>query len=396
MRSFLLSPGTRNTPRSIAASAWAARRLLAIGVICQLGFNALATTKATAEEPIRTTATRVNLLASSSEKLPTLDEAPIRFQVQQIVSVDQIEKGAKTVRGWVSIPSDAPYQKLLRMEVVRCPGTWKIVSDLEHRGQFVAFEASNFDSERLDVEVSFELVRSPVLTPVQPSGAQMLSDGERQMFTEFLAKDSPNMEVSPEVQKMADEVCGDETNLAAQAIALMKHVAAQADHYSYSTDPKMPKCGIGNAKQCLAQGGGCCTDLNSLFIALARSRGIPARLNMGYRLKEEDNDRLVDSGYRCWAEYYVPGYGWVVADIVEADRPGGLGMTRWLTGLTARRLWLNQGRQFSFDGLDPEQRINHMSIAYVEVDGKPARLLPEGDLTPQITRKIRFNEVKPE
>jgi len=39
--------------------------------------------------------------------------------------------------------------------------------------------------------------------------------------------------------------------------------------------------------------------------------------------------------------------------------------------------------------------VNHMHIAYAEIDGKPARILPEGDLAPQITRTIKFDEVVP-
>jgi hypothetical protein len=201
------------------------------------------------------------------------------------------------------------------------------------------------------------------------------------------------MEVSDKIRKMADEVCGGETNLAAQASMLMDHVAKIADHYSYSKDPNMPNCGIGDAATCLAQGGGCCTDLHSLFIALARARGIPARLSMGYRLQEKNIDKLVDPGYRCWVEYFIPNYGWLSADIVEADTPNGLGPVRWSTGLTARRVWLNQGREFKLADDLKVGRVNHMSIAYAEIDGVPARLLPEGDLKPQITRKVQFSEL---
>src|SRR6185503_19355741 len=126
-----------------------------------------------------------------------------------------------------------------------------------------------------------------------------------------------------ESQKLADEACGAETNLALQAQKLLALVADTADHYS--KDPSKPKCGVGDAGDCLTNGGGCCTELHSLFIALARARGIPARLQMGYRLKEANAGKEVDPGYRCWAEYFLPGYGWVPADIVEADDPKGLG-----------------------------------------------------------------------
>jgi hypothetical protein len=36
-----------------------------------------------------------------------------------------------------------------------------------------------------------------------------------------------------------------------------------------------------------------------------------------------------------------------------------------------------------------------MNIAYAEMDGVPARLLPEGNLNPQITRKVICTEDVP-
>jgi transglutaminase-like putative cysteine protease len=161
------------------------------------------------------------------------------------------------------------------------------------------------------------------------------------MLAEYLVKDAPHMEVTDEFQKIADGVCGAETSIAAQAQKLLEHVASTVDHYSYSSDPNMPSCGLGDSKICKKQGGGCCTDLNSYFITIARARGIPTRLKMGYRLQSKYRDQVVDPGYRCWVEYFVPGAGWISADVVEADTPNGLGHERWLTGLTSRRVYLN-------------------------------------------------------
>ena len=179
--------------------------------------------------------------------------------------------------------------------------------------------------KQLDVEVEFTVTRKPVFADVDPKQVGQLTDEMKTALAADLAKDAPHMEVSDKIVAMATEVCQDETNLATQASLLMDHVAKVADHYSYSKDPDMPKCGIGDAVTCLAQKGGCCTDLHSLFIALAAARGIPAHLSMGYRLKEANRDKLADPGYRCWVEYFLPNYGWVSADIVEGDTPMGLG-----------------------------------------------------------------------
>ena len=199
------------------------------------------------------------------------------------------------------------------------------------------------------------------------------------------------MEVSPAIAAMAKQVCGIETNLAKQANLLLNAVADYADHYS--KDASKPKCSVGDAGDCMANAGGCCTDLHSMFIALARARGIPSRLQMGYRLREPNEGKEVDPGYRCWAEYYVPGYGWVASDLVEADAVEGDARQAWLTGLTERRLWLNQGREFILTPKQAGPRVNTMVIGYAEIDGKAVRVLPEGELAAQLSRKVHFVEV---
>lgn len=156
-----------------------------------------------------------------------------------------------------------------------------------------------------------------------------------------------------------------------------------------------PRGRIGDAAECLTNDGGCCTDMHSLFIALARARGIPARLQMGYRVLEKNVGKEVDPGYRCWAEYFLPGYGWIPADIVEADAADGLGPQRWFRGLTERRIWLNHGREFTLSPAQAAGPVSTMSIGYAEVDGRPVilRPSPEGDVPAQLTRTVLFTEV---
>ena len=320
-------------------------------------------------------------------------EGAVTYRVKQLVSLEEIPKGAKKVRLWVSIPSDEANQKLRDFQVTACPGEWSVVEDKDHRGRFLDITVNRPEVEGIDVEVEFVVTRQPVFVAVDPNKVGPMSESLKRMLAEHLATDAPHMSVTTDIQQRADAACGDDQNIATQAKKLLAYVAATVDHYSISLDPAMPKCGIGDAGACLGQGGGCCTDLNSLFISLARARGIASRLQMGYRLQEKNINQRLDAGYRCWVEYFVPNYGWVSADVVEADRKDGLGPDRWFTGLTARRVWLNQGREFRLADDQTVDRVNHMSLGYAEIDGKPVRLLPVGDIPAQITREVLFTEV---
>jgi transglutaminase-like putative cysteine protease len=316
------------------------------------------------------------------------------YRVQQNVTLSEIPAGTKTVKWWIAIPDDDRFQEVLDFKVVSAPGQWSTVREPDHGNRFMAIETNTPKTDFLTATVEFTVRRRSVFVEIEPAKVGSITDANRALFVDELRQDAPHMEVSPQIAAMANEVCANETNLAKQANLLLNAVADYADHYS--KDPSKPKCSVGDAGDCMANAGGCCTDLHSMFIALARARGIPSRLQMGYRLREPNEGKEVDPGYRCWAEYYLPHYGWVPADIVEADDPKGLGRTRWFTGLTERRLWLNEGREFDLAGRAvTRQRVNTMVIGYAEIDGVEARVLPEGDKPAQLSRTVLYTEVKP-
>jgi hypothetical protein len=318
------------------------------------------------------------------------------YRVQQNVTLSKIPFGAQTIKWWISIPDDDRYQEVLDFNVVSAPGKWSTVTEPDHGNRFMLVEVTNPMAAALETKVEFTLRRRSVFTEIDPAKAGPITDSHRLLFVDELRKDAPHMEASLKIIKLADDTCGAETNIAKQAGLLLNAVADYADHYS--KDPSKPKCSIGDAGDCMTNAGGCCTDMHSMFIALARARGIPARLQMGYRLREVNEGKEVDPGYRCWAEYFVPGYGWVSADIVEADAPNGLGRTRWFSGLTERRLWLNEGREFALAGRAvTDHRVNTMVIGYAEIDGVEARVLADEahNLPAQITRTVRYTEIKP-
>ncbi|MEO6003987.1 MAG: transglutaminase domain-containing protein [Opitutus sp.] len=315
------------------------------------------------------------------------------YRVQQNVTLSEIPAGTKSVKWWISIPQDDRFQDVLDLSVVSTPGTWSIVREPDHGNRVLLVEVPNPSAGSLTTQVEFLIRRRSVFVEIDPAQVGSIAKSDQKLFADDLRQDAPHMEVSPAIAALAKKTCGEEANIAKQASLLLNAVADYADHYS--KDASKPKCSVGDAGDCMTNAGGCCTDMHSMFIALARARGIPARLQMGYRLREANEGKAVDPGYRCWAEYFVPHYGWIPADIVEADDPKGLGRTRWFTGLTERRLWLNEGREFNLAGRAvTSHRVNTLVIGYAEIDGVEARVLPDGDKPAQLSRTVQYNEIK--
>jgi transglutaminase-like putative cysteine protease len=107
-------------------------------------------------------------------------------------------------------------------------------------------------------------------------------------------------------------------------------------------DPKVIGCGKGDVEKMVKPEdveeiyqkgyyGGKCTDLSSLFTALTRAAGIPAREVFGIRLGKSyfskalgksDKNKFanITTWQHCRAEYYIPGAGWIPTDPADVTK----------------------------------------------------------------------------
>src|SRR5438105_3422312 len=96
------------------------------------------------------------------------------------------------------------------------------------------------------------------------------------IFAADLAPDGA-VQINDEVRAIARRETRGKATVTARARALYDWVY---DHMQY--DKTVPGWGLGEIPYCLKVGKGNCTDFHTLFIALARASGIPARWNMGF------------------------------------------------------------------------------------------------------------------
>jgi transglutaminase-like putative cysteine protease len=84
-------------------------------------------------------------------------------------------------------------------------------------------------------------------------------------------------------------------------------------------DPTINGCGIGDVEVTLAKRGGKCADISSVYVALARAAGVPARDVFGIRVGDKP-EKDITKGFHCWAEFYLPGTGWVPVDPADVRK----------------------------------------------------------------------------
>ena len=146
-------------------------------------------------------------------------------------------------------------------------------------------------------------------------------------------------------------------------------------------DPDIRGCGKGDVCALLKKPGGKCTDISSVFVALARAAGVPAREIFGIRLGKKAEEDI--SGWQhCWAEFFLPGYGWVPVDpadvrkamLVEKLKPEDP-RTRELHdyfwgGIDQYRVKLATGRDIVLNPPQAGEPLNTFGYPYGEVGGK--------------------------
>ena len=113
---------------------------------------------------------------------------------------------------------------------------------------------------------------------------------------------------------------------------------------------------------------GNCTDFHSLFIAMARSQGIPSRFEIGFPLPADKHAGEI-AGYHCWAEFFEPKDGWIPVDISEAWKHPEK-KDYFFGAHDANRVQFSMGRDLELSPKQEGAPLNYFVYPYVEVDGK--------------------------
>jgi transglutaminase-like putative cysteine protease len=113
---------------------------------------------------------------------------------------------------------------------------------------------------------------------------------------------------------------------------------------------------------------GNCTDFHSLFIAMARSQGIPARFEIGFPLPPDKHSAEI-AGYHCWSDFYIDSKGWIPVDISEAWKHPEK-RDYFFGSHDVNRVQFSMGRDLRLNPPQEGKPLNYFVYPYVEVDGQ--------------------------
>jgi transglutaminase-like putative cysteine protease len=115
---------------------------------------------------------------------------------------------------------------------------------------------------------------------------------------------------APEIQKVAQELKGNETNIYNLILKTYQYVVSKID---YSEVKRFGLNERQGALKTLQGGAAVCMEYSDLFIALMRAEGVPARAAFGYGYDTRVGNEN-DTAHQ-WAEVYLPGLNsWLAVD----------------------------------------------------------------------------------
>jgi transglutaminase-like putative cysteine protease len=230
---------------------------------------------------------------------------PVRHHVRYELVVKEghprLKAGAQ-VRAWLPFPQQYRQQRDVRLIRADPPNTR--VADENAPQRTIYFEQTITDPNKPPrFMAEFEFVTSAYCPKLDPADVQPY-DKQSALYREFTAERQPHIAITPEVQRLADEIVGDETNPLEKTRCLFRwvsHHVPWCSEMEYSIIPSL------SAKGLSARRGDCGVQ-GLTFITLCRAAGVPARWQSGWQTKP-DNWNMHD-----WSEFYVEPWGWLPAD----------------------------------------------------------------------------------
>jgi transglutaminase-like putative cysteine protease len=266
----------------------------------------------------------------------------------------------KGVRIWIPAARSDAFQEL---RIISAKGDLPLRKTRESKfGDELYFaETSSATQPELHFDVEYEVVRHErvALNPGAHVVAVALTNKERQ---EELQPDAL-VPITGLPADLAVKVTEGKTQPLDKARAIYDYVFTTMKYDKTGTG-----WGHGDVLYACDAKKGNCTDFHSLFIAMARSQGIPARFEIGFPLPPDKHSAEI-AGYHCWSDFYIEGKGWIPVDISEAWKHPEK-RYYFFGSHDVNRVQFSMGRDLRLNPSQAGKPLNYFVYPYVEVDGQ--------------------------
>ncbi len=227
---------------------------------------------------------------------------PQKYQVNYDVLVKDTSFFVSRILIYQPKPVEWDAQKDLSIDEVSPTPTHENIDPITGSGMY------NWDlsgqpapGKNLPINMKFTFTAYETHTNISPAHVKPYNPSDP-LYIQYTAAERFIESDDPLIVARAAELAAGETNPLLVTRKFYDYIIAESVYYQAGT-------GLNGAKSLLTGKKGECGDYSSLFIALSRASGIPARAVVGYWAVPGLNQTHV------WAEFYLEGYGWVPVDV---------------------------------------------------------------------------------
>ncbi len=277
----------------------------------------------------------------------------------------------KVVQLWIPYPVTDQYQNISNVKIAGDYAEAAVYTDRTFKTPMFYARWENGSKSR-KLNFSFDVERQEVIKQNFPANEASWDPAD---YSLYLA-DTSFGPVDGEVKKLADKITAGKTTVLAKAKAIYDWTCENTYR-----NPKTHGCGSGDVCKLLKDPGGKCVDISSIYVALARSAGVPAREIFGIRQgKKPVQD--ISKWQHCWAEFYLPGYGWIPVDPADVRKmmlKQNLKLSDSKTkeyrayfwgGIDPYRIKLGEGRDLTLNPPQSGKPINYLMYPFAQVGDK--------------------------
>jgi len=266
----------------------------------------------------------------------------------------------KKVRIWIPAAQSDAYQEV---RIISAQGDLPLKKTVESKyGNQLYYAETNSAQPELHFDVEYDVTRHERVA---------LGQTAPHMVAVSLSSTEKQQDLQPDVLVPVTGLPADLAAKVTQGKTQSLDKARAIYDYVFTT-MRYDKTGTGWGRgdvlyACDAKKGNC-TDFHSLFIAMARSQGIPARFEIGFPLPPDKHAAEI-AGYHCWSDFYIDGKGWIPVDISEAWKHQEK-RDYFFGSHDVNRMQFSMGRDLRLNPPQEGKPLNYFVYPYVEVDGQ--------------------------
>ena len=282
------------------------------------------------------------------------------FTFHYAFSVKNVSSGER-IRVWIPAAHSDQFQEV---KIISATGDLPLKRTHENRfgNEMYYAEAGKAKQPEYHFEVVYDVVRHERITlgaysPHLEDVSLSEKDRKQDLAADVLVP------VTGRPADLAEKVAQDKTAPLDKARAIYDYVFANMRYDKTGTG-----WGHGDVLYACDAKKGNCTDFHSLFIAMARSQGIPARFEIGFPLPPDKHSSEI-AGYHCWADFFEPQHGWIPVDISEAWKHQEK-KDYFFGAHDDNRFQFTMGRDLELSPKQDGKPLNYFVYPYVEVGRK--------------------------